>query len=381
MNNKKEQKKIMFVIPSLVGGGAERVNINLVEFFQQKQYFISLVLFEPIFDHPFRRTDNLEVVVLGKRNKWDFFKLILGLRSVIHEFRPDVVLGSIFYANIIVYLSTLFLKPRPKIILVEHIYTPRYLAEQSFAKIKQWLMSIAYPRVDWIVAISDPIRMSLIELFHVDKNKIKIIYNPIIIDDIGNKIKAEFDIHKALNIDSNDRILITAGRLTKAKRFDRLLRIFYSVQKTFDNVQLVILGKGPLEEELKQLSVQIGLEKRTHFVGFQENPYAWFSKSDMFVLSSDLEGFPMVLLEAMACGLPVVSTDCLSGPSEIITEGKDGYLVPLDDEKYFSEKILILLKNETLRFKFSEAAKQKAKQFDIDIIAPQYEKLFNGRKQ
>ncbi len=147
------------------------------------------------------------------------------------------------------------------------------------------------------------------------------------------------------------------------------------MEKNKKNVYLIILGEGILRKELEILASKLNINKCVDFVGFKFNPYAWIAKADIFVLSSDFEGLPNVVIEAMACGTPVISTDCASGPNELITNGKNGILVPTVDENALAEAMGTLLRNENLRKKFSKRARKRAEDFRIEKIIPQYEEL------
>jgi glycosyltransferase involved in cell wall biosynthesis len=127
---------------------------------------------------------------------------------------------------------------------------------------------------------------------------------------------------------------------------------------------------------LERLTVKLGLADKISFPGFQKNPYPFLFNADIFVLSSRYEGLPMAILEAMACGLPVVAADCKSGPREILQNGKCGLLVPVEDEAALAEGILKLLRDHALREKFATSGKERAMDFSADKIVRQYEKLF-----
>ncbi|MHA1410840.1 MAG: glycosyltransferase, partial [Candidatus Odinarchaeia archaeon] len=128
--------------------------------------------------------------------------------------------------------------------------------------------------------------------------------------------------------------------------------------------------------KLESLALELSINKLVDFVGFKSNPYSWIAKADLFVLASDTEGFPVVILEAMACGVPIISTDCLSGPNEIITNGKNGILVPVDNEKVLKDQMLNLLNDQNLRKMFSIEGKKRAENFRIEKILQEYEELF-----
>jgi len=372
--NRYFKKKILFVIPSLSGGGAERVVVNLINFLDEEKYEKWLVLFESKLDYKEKITSSVKIISLKKKTRWDFLKLIWRLKSVIRNFKPNVVISFLFYANIITVLAKILsFSKRFKVIICEHNYAPIYLPKSRFAVIKKILLKFTYSRADLIIAVSDSIKKALVTVFHIPEFKIKRIYNPFYLEEIERLSREDIKLDV---FHEKNKILISIGRLTYQKRFDRLLRVFAEIRKKMDNVYLIILGKGELKKELQSLAEELNIDKFVYFVGFQKNPYAWLSKADVFVLTSDYEGLPNVIIEAMACGVPVVSTDCLSGPNEIITNGKNGILVPPQDEKALAEAILKVLQDDNLKSKLIEEGRKRAQDFDIHKILPQYEKLF-----
>jgi glycosyltransferase involved in cell wall biosynthesis len=140
--------------------------------------------------------------------------------------------------------------------------------------------------------------------------------------------------------------------------------------------KLVILGEGEERPSLEGLVKDLGIADKVIFAGFQPNPYPFMKHASLFVLSSIFESFALVIVEAMACGAPVVATDCLSGPSEIITDGVDGVLVPPADEKKLAEAMSRVLRDPALRARLIEKGRERAQFFDIKRILPEYEAIF-----
>ena len=140
---------------------------------------------------------------------------------------------------------------------------------------------------------------------------------------------------------------------------------------------MVVLGKGPEEKKIKLLAHKLGLSDNILFLGFQKNPYKYIKKAEVFVLSSFHEGFGNVIVEAMACGTPVVSTNCMSGPREIIENGENGILFPVADQKALAEAVLKVLNNPSLSYKLSEQGKKRAEYFSIEKSVKKYEEIFD----
>ena len=368
------KKKLLFVIPSLTGGGAERVVIHLINYLDKDKHDIVLVIFKDIRDCEKNLHSPVEIICLNKKSRWDFFKLILRLRKIMLDYKPNAVISLMFYTNIISVIARLFLRTKFRLIISEHNYPRKYLPKAPLGWLKKWLMNLTYPRADLILTVSKSIERVIKEDFNIQPEKIKTIYNPIPLEDI--KGKSQEGVEHPFFKNGNAKVIIGIGRLLEQKRFDSLLRAFSIVRGKKEKVYLIILGEGKLREELEVLSSQLKVSKWIDFVGFKDNPYAWISKADIFVLSSDYEGLPMVLLEAMACGVPVVSTDCPSGPGEIITNGKNGILVPTANEEALADAIFNLLNDKNLQKKFSEEGKKRVEDFRVEKIVKQYEQVF-----
>ncbi len=365
--------KILLIISSLRQGGAERVITYIASYLNKDKYEVSLILYEKKGPNLDDLPDDIRIYDLQKRSSLDLFKIIFQTRKIIKEVKPDVVLSFLFYTNIITSFAVLFLPGKLKTILSERSYPPEYLRSVPFGWIKKWLMKFIYRTADLIVTNSKKTGIVLEKEFHVRSESVKTIYNPIDLERVISKSK-EGIVHPFFK--KNSKVIISVGRLAQPKRFDRLLRVFVSVKKMNPEVYLIIIGEGDLRPVLCELAVKLNVSESVEFVGFKENPWAWISKADIFVLSSDYEGFPNVLLESMACKTPIVSTDCLSGPGEIITNGENGLLVPTLDEEGMVAAVNMLLNDKALRSEFSENGFKRIEEFGINKILPQYESLF-----
>ncbi len=373
MNNR-VKRKILFVIPSLGGGGAERVTICLANNLDRSQYDIKFVVFEDA-DAYSNLDPAIDVICLHKRNRWDFLKLIYGLRKFIKFYQPDVVISAIYYTNLIALLSSINLRKKSRLLITEHSYPTAALQRTRLEWLKRLLIRVLYNNATKIIAVSAGIKQSLVKDLKVSSTRIEVIYNPVSLREIEQKVVSPSN--PCLKSEESVIRIISAGRFVFAKRFDRLLRAFAMVKEKIGNVHLIILGEGELLEQIKALAVDLKIGQDVTLPGFQANPYAWFADSDMFVLSSDYEGFPMVILEAMACGVPVVSIDCHSGPNEIISDGETGILVSQDkDCQGLAKAMIYLLERPELRETMAHQARQLIYNYDISRIIKKYEMLF-----
>jgi glycosyltransferase involved in cell wall biosynthesis len=172
------------------------------------------------------------------------------------------------------------------------------------------------------------------------------------------------------------KTIITLGRLIPRKGFDLLIRAFQTVLKQED-LQLILIGEGPEHGNLVRLSQQLGINHRVHFVGYQTNPYKYIAKADIFICPSLWEGFGNVVIEAMACGAPVIASDCPFGPGEIIADGQNGILVPANDASRLAEAILRLCNDSNLRERVARNGKERAQAFDVGKAVSAYEAFFD----
>lgn len=195
---------------------------------------------------------------------------------------------------------------------------------------------------DCIVTVAEDAKQDLIENFHIESNKIKVIYNPVDIDSILSKSNELFS-HKY--IDEGRVVFVASSRITAQKRIDLMIKGFARIiqSKVKEHIGLIICGDGPLLMEMQKLRDELELQGHVEFIGFQENPWRVIKKANFFISTSEWEGLPCSLIEAQALGVPVISSDCLSGPREILLDGRAGFLFKslcLDD---FLEQINLAL--------------------------------------
>lgn len=177
--------------------------------------------------------------------------------------------------------------------------------------------------------------------------------------------------------ENNLPLIVSIGRLVHQKGFDVLIRAFKAVRKSYHS-KLLIIGDGKKRAELSQLVESLNLKEDVSFLEFQHNPFKYMKRADVFCLASRYEGFGNVIIEAMTLGIPVVVTDCPSGPAEIVDKGKYGILVPPDDHDAFAEALLKVLTDNELRENLSWLSIERAKDFDIDTSLKQWEDIILG---
>lgn len=370
----RRKKRVYFVSPDMTGGGAEKVIILLLNHLDKSRFVLKLILFNKVGVNLEDIPADIEIVDLKKRNRWDLFRLIFGLRKLIKEQEPDILFSFLHYGNIIAVLSGLFLRTQCKIIIGEQNYHRRYLPHTRFKVLRGILIAFTYKRAYKITACSNEIKRALISDFSIDKDRISVIYNPVDIGEI-EKLSRKIISHPFFENKEDKFVIVTAARLTIQKNQSLLIEAFASVRKEIPAF-LVILGEGELKTDLQTLVKNLGVEKYVDFVGYQKNMYSWTKRADLFVLSSNWEGFGNVIVEAMVCGVTVISTDCSAGPGEIITDRKNGLLVPVNDVRSMYKAILEVANNKELSNRLKEEAFRDVERFDFSNIVPKYENIF-----
>ncbi len=374
--SRKNRKKILFVIWGMGSGGAERVLLNILKFLDHGKFESVLILFEKGGKYFEYLPPGLRLYILNKKNKLDTLRLVFKTAGIVGKEKPDIVLSFGYYANTIVGLSRIFSPSRfsgTRLCLTEHTYTESFIDNLRFAAVRKWMVSLLYRRADLIIAVSDGVKKNLVESFSIPENKIRICNNPV---DLSSILRLSREPVKHKWFDGSHLVVIAVGNLTAAKGYPYLLEAFSRLRKKFA-AKLAILGGGE-KKHLEKLAEKLGIEKDVAFLGFRDNPFKYMAKSSVFVLPSLWEGFGNVIVEAMACGVPVVATISGSGPKEIISDWENGFLVPAGDVNQMAEAIGRLLSDKNLRGKVALAGRQRAEDFRAEKKVAEYEKIFEG---
>jgi glycosyltransferase involved in cell wall biosynthesis len=375
-NNMKQE--VIFLLPSLEPGGTERNVVNLANAINKERYRALVALGKQEGAFIKELAPHVSIVNLHAFNS---FALLLALVEFFKAHNSAIVVSAFPRINVIALAAKLASRSKAKIVITEHsVFSQLSVIAKTpwrrmFAKIcMPFLAKALYPKADAIVCVSQGIAKDLSHI--LGKNaKMSIAYNPIIHDTMYRL--AEAPVEHPWFLDSGIPIILAAGRLVACKDYPTLLKAFALALKSRP-ARLVILGDGSEREALKHLAVTLGISDKVAFLGFQKNPYAYMKKASLFVLSSLQEGFGNVIIEAMACGVPVVSTDCPVGPGEIITHEKDGLVVPMANPEALSQAMLRILDDALLQKKFSEAGKIRAASFSVARGVAEYEKIFQA---
>ena len=383
--------RILLLLASLQGGGAERVAVHLLNRCDPALMNVRLGLLQktgPYLAH----ADPSRIDVSPIQSRWldydgansTFYRpdrllagAVLGPTNaamMIRGFRPDVVMSFTKGFNLIAYAARSFWGPsRPRWIAREGNNTLAVIEDEVSnplaRRVVTGLVKGCYRTADCVLANSRKMALGLARDLDVDPRKLRVINNPIDIERI-EALSAE-----PIRQPPTRPFVVTVGRLEYQKGQDVLLRAFAGSPACRD-LDLVILGKGSQEKTLKALAQELGIADRVRFPGFLPNPWAYIAKARLFVLPSRWEGFPTVVAEALACGAPVLATDCDFGPSEIVEHGQSGWIVPHDDVAAFRGAMDMILSRPDLAGTLAARGRQRVLQFGIDRMVAEYSSLF-----
>ena len=354
--------KITLVTPSLFCGGAERVVVSLAEGFQLHGHEVTVITGTEKDTDFYQLPPGINRIALGimgvSKGFLDAIKSNLNrvsvLRKAIKLSEPDIVIAHLTETNILTVLATL--KTKYPVLITEHC-DPNLIFYGKFWSI---LRRLVYPFATKLSSVSQGVENYFTWL---PKNKKQVIYNPFF---LSQNASSEMEIPTGVN--SDRQWIMSMGRLTNQKGFDILLKAFAKVAPKYPDWQLIILGEGELRSELEQLKAELNLGEQAVLPGRVKNPFLLMERAQFFVMSSRFEGFPMAHGEAMLCGLPVIATDCPSGPRELVRDGIDGILIPNQDEAALTAAIERTISNPEERAKFAKSAPQVGSRFSLEKI-------------
>ncbi|MER3479061.1 MAG: glycosyl transferase [Meiothermus sp.] len=336
----RKTKRIALFLPSLRGGGAERVMANLARGFAEQGLTVDLVLAKAEGPYLSQVPTSVRVVDLGARR---VLFALPGLVQYLRRERPSAMLSALNHANIVAIWARFLARTKTRLVVSEHNTLSRATENAAVrrAKAMPLLIRLFYPQADAVVAVSQGVAKDLTARTGLPPGKVRVIYNPVVTPELFAKAEEPLD-HPWFK-PGEPPVILGVGRLTAQKDFATLIRAFALVRKERP-ARLMILGEGEERPKLETLVQELGLEADVSLPGFVENPFSYMKRAAVFVLSSKWEGLPTVLIEALALGIPVVSTDCPNGPAEILEGGKWGGLVPVGDPEALAGAMLGLLK-------------------------------------
>lgn len=391
-------KKILIIINSLTGGGAERVATNLATCLDESND-VTLVV-EHIDGNNYGSTVNtldLHMPIKKGRGMLRIFwhlSLTKKLRKVKRELGITHSISFLSEPSLANVLS----KRGEMVVVSERNYLSSKKSKILHLK-EEWLLKHS----DMVVALSEMVRKDIVDNFGADEKKVITIYNPCYVKRIQQKIKEEVFSCEEKEFFKNNKgkIVVSAGRLVDQKGHWHLIRAFAKVIEAISGAKLIILGQGENRPYLERLIAELGLSEHILLLGYKANPYPYLASGDLFSFPSLFEGLGNIIVECMACGLPVISTDCKYGPKELLDPGSDyeshiceilfgqyGVLIPpLDGNKYeakdsltreeelMAEAIITMLEDDDLRFHYQEQIRNRAMDFTPERITQQWKDI------
>lgn len=351
-------KKVMIIIPALGSGGGERLAVSIISKMNKQKFKTKLVVL-----YPYCQTDNAEfvkrekidTVYLDKKRGIDL-KVISLLKKEINEFNPDIIQTHLYVVAYVLLAS-------PRKIIKYH--TVHNVAEKEATGVRRFINFIAFHFGNFTpVAISPYCAKTIEKVYHIKRERIPCINNAVDIQKYyPNRVQ-----HEGIR-------LINIGRLQPQKNQKLLLRVFSKVNKEIPNTFLQIVGEGELKNELQELAKELDIENKVYFAGQCSDVIIRLNSSDIFIQTSDYEGLPISALEAMACGLPLIST-AAGGTVDIVENGVNGYIVGIGDEDELVDRTISLVKNKQLQLKMGQASRIMALDYKIEECAEKYESLY-----
>lgn len=363
---------IIFIIPHLSGGGAEKSFLTILTHLDRVKFRPMLAYFTKKAKDKDYVPPDVKAFCLHKVNRYSAPRLVFSLAALIRREKPSLLVPFMPYAGFLTILASRLAGTRTPVIISQRNTLSVELQHENLPFVKARLARLLYPQAAAIHCISHGIKSDLVNNFKISPDKIRVIYNIIDLKEIAAKTNQPTH-HPWFQEDLP--VLLACGRLARQKNYPLLFRALRLVLREIP-ARLLILGEGEERARLESLARELGISTQVAFLGFQPNPFRYMARATALVLSSSFEGFPRVLVEAMACGLPVISTRYSYGPEEIITHGVNGLLVPVDDDAALAEAILTVLKDEALRQRLIEGGRARARDFAVENIISQYEQLF-----
>ena len=366
-------RKIMFFIPDLNGGGAERALLNLLNYWppdlrSQWQPVLVVRRLAGAYVNDVPNWVEVASLDLPRFGVGSSVQTISRLAKILRILCPAVVITFLSHPSVV--LAKRLARVQCKVIAsVQNppleVYADPGARSLSRSRLSIAIQTQAYRLTDLILPTCPGIAQQLQERFSVPETRIMILPNSVDCDRIKQYKTERFD-HAAFT-DSAVPVVITAGRLVYQKGVDVLIKAMGLLRERM-RFRVVILGEGPERPNLERLTVQQGLADRVFFLGFQQNPWRFIGRAAVFVLASRYEGFGNVLIEAMACGIPVVTTAAPFGPEYIVAGHNCGLLVPVEDPPALAYAVEQVLTDEALRTQLRAGALRRAEEFDVSHV-------------
>ena len=375
----RKAEHLALFISGLTPGGVERSMVTLARGLADRGHRVDLVVANsegPFRSHVSSRVHLVDIDQwwmrlpwIRKRKRRRVLVSAPALARYLRRERPDVLLSASHYVNLAAIWGRWLAGTGTPLVISQRTQLSDAITNSGFPTgrrpLLQWMTRRFYGAADMILAVSDGVADDLARVAALPRERIRTIYNPVVTADLSTQA-AEPVNHPWFASDAPP-VILGVGRLAAQKDFVTLIRAFARVRRQ-RAVKLMILGEGRKRPELERLAASLGVEGDVALPGFVKNPFAYMARAAVFVLSSGYEGLPGVLIQAMACGCPVASTDCPSGPREILAEGVYGPLVPVGDDEALARAIHRALEEPLHR----DRLKARAAEFSVDRAVDRY---------
>lgn len=366
-------ERLAVFLPSLRGGGAERVMLTLARGFAERAWSVDLVLVKVEGAYVADVPDAVRVVDLDARRT---IASLPALVRYLRRERPRALLSAMDHANVVALLARRLAGTPDRVIATVHIDRGRagFKARSLVGRLTPLWVRPFYSWAESVVAVSSGVARDLVRSARVPEDRVQVIYNPVVTPEMLAQADEQL-AHPWFRPDASP-VVLGVGRLTAQKDFGTLIRAFALLRRRRP-IRLTILGEGEERQELEALARELGVAEDVALPGFVDNPYQYMARAAVFALSSQWEGLPTVLIEALALGTPVVATDCPSGPSEILEEGRWGTLVPPGSVTALAGAVEESLERGALR-DMERASRVAWQRFSVDAALDSYASVLVG---
>jgi glycosyltransferase involved in cell wall biosynthesis len=368
--------KVCFVVPSLAGGGAERVAVQVLNALDATRWDRSMFLFERSGPYLADLSPSIRLEAPagtaspGRLARWN------ALRRFIRRARPDVIVAFLSYLSVLTAARAAGVGAK----VVFAVGTPMsaFLSDADYRWSRPWnrwllstAMRIGCTVTDLVLATSQGVADDLIASFHGQSARVRVVNNPVDLAAVAAAAGEPLDAHDAAQW--HRPVVVAAGRLADVKNYPLLIDAF-AILRQRTPASLFVLGEGDREPALRQRIHERGLDDCVHLCGFRANPWSYIARADVFALTSRYEGFGNVIVEAMACGVPVVATSS-PGTREILTSGATGLLVEAHEPAAFAAALSAVVTDDVLRREMADRARRHAERYRTESIALAYDRV------
>ncbi|NER00957.1 MAG: glycosyltransferase [Cyanothece sp. SIO2G6] len=385
-----QKQHLAIVLKNLTGGGIEKRTLQLIRAFQaqDRPCQITLVLAHAVGECLAEVPEGIKIIDLGlpyeSRLTDLFWRLLPALTQILRKLQPDVILSRLPCFNCLTVLAHRLGGGRSRLVLSEHTlpfyrllaiekgYTTTQTLPGLLPKIMLPLMQWTYPQADAIITVSQGIASELQQSLNLSEQQLTLIYNPVVDDNL--MLQAEATVEHPWFQNADIPVFLAVGRLAPQKDYPTLLKAFAEVVKTYP-AHLIILGEGELRSKLERLVQSLQLGNVVELLGFVTHPYAYMVRAQALILSSVWETFGTVLVEAMACGCPVIATDCNYGPREILANGQYGTLVPVGDTQALAAAMVEAIAHQSQSPPDRQRLQTYAQTFSVNAAVDRYAEI------